>query len=325
MQTSELSAPTRHTRPFFGMTNRAADDTVAVVLAGGKGTRLHPLTRDICKPALPFGAGYRSIDFSLSNCLNSGIGQVGVATQHKPDALLEHLERVWGDAVTGPQQSIAPWRAETSAPGDGYRGTADAVYRNLHLIEELGRRLVLILAGDHVYQMDYRPMLEQHCERGATVTIGCIEVPTEDAHQFGVLTTDDEDRIRRFVEKPRTRAEIPGKTCDRVLASMMPICSRARCVSTRCRRLRLSSSGATCCRGSSARPARSPGGAALRAAPNPPTGVTSGRSTPIGARTWSCSALRLACGSTTPHGRCGRWSELLPGSRPAPRSTATPR
>jgi glucose-1-phosphate adenylyltransferase len=189
-------------------------------LAGGKGTRLEPLTRDICKPALPFGGGYRGIDFSLSNCMNSGIRRVGVATQHKPQALLDHLERVWGKAVTNRQHFIAPWRAEARAPGIGYRGTADAVYRNLQIIEELDRRLVLILAGDHVYQMDYRPMLEQHCQRGATVTIGCVEVPTEDAQQFGVLTIDDHGRIDRFIEKPRTRAEVPGGDRGHVLASM---------------------------------------------------------------------------------------------------------
>jgi len=197
-----------------------ADDTVAVVLAGGKGTRLAPLTRDICKPALPFGAAYRSIDFSLSNCVNSGIGRIGVATQHKPQALLDHLGRVWGDVVTDPPHFIEPWRAETRAPGRGYCGTADAVYLNLPIIEELDRRLVLILAGDHVYQMDYRPMLEQHCERGAAVTIGCVEVPTEDAAEFGVLMIDDDGRIDRFVEKPKTRAEVPGGDRSRVLASM---------------------------------------------------------------------------------------------------------
>jgi len=221
MQDNNLARqPRDEGRPPGDAANALAEDTVAVVLAGGKGTRLEPLTRSICKPALPFGAGYRSIDFSLSNCVNSGIGRIGVATQHKPEALLDHLERVWGEAVTDPQHFIEPWRGETRAPGLGYCGTADAVYRNLHIIEELGRRLVLILAGDHVYQMDYRPMLEQHCERGSGVTIGCVEMPIEDAGQFGVLTTDDHGRIDRFVEKPRTRAEVPGGDRGRVLASM---------------------------------------------------------------------------------------------------------
>jgi glucose-1-phosphate adenylyltransferase len=207
-------------RPHIGAANSLAEDTIAVVLAGGKGTRLEPLTRDICKPALPFGAGYRSIDFSLSNCVNSGIGRIGVATQHKPEALLDHLDRVWGDVVTDPQHFVAPWHAQTRAPVTGYCGTADAVYRNLALIEQFDRRLVLVLAGDHVYQMDYRPMLEQHCERGASVTIGCVEVPIEEASQFGVLMTDGRGRIDRFVEKPKTRAEIPSDHRGRVLASM---------------------------------------------------------------------------------------------------------
>jgi glucose-1-phosphate adenylyltransferase len=197
-----------------------ADDTVAIVLAGGKGARLDPLTRHICKPALPFGAYYRSIDFSLSNCANSGIGRVGIATQHKPEALVRHIDRVWRDVVTEPGHFIEPWPSAERAPGVGYRGTADAVYCNLSVIESLGRGLVLILAGDHVYQMDYRPMLEQHCARGAAATIGCVEVPVEDAHQFGVLSIDDNDRIAQFVEKPKTRAEIPGSDSSRVLASM---------------------------------------------------------------------------------------------------------
>ena len=114
MENNHLARPGRDEgRPHRPAANALADDTVAVILAGGEGTRLEPLTRKICKPALPFGAGYRSIDFSLSNCVNSGIGRIGVATQHKPQALLAHLERVWGDVVTDPQHFIAPWRAET--------------------------------------------------------------------------------------------------------------------------------------------------------------------------------------------------------------------
>jgi glucose-1-phosphate adenylyltransferase len=220
MENNHLAMPSWKEGRSQGFADALADETVAVVLAGGKGTRLEPLTRKICKPALPFGAAYRSIDFSLSNCVNSGIGRIGVATQHKPDALLDHLGRVWGDVATDPRHFIAPWRSETCAPGFGYCGTADAVYRNLPIIEKLGRQFVLILAGDHVYRMDYRPMLEQHYERGAAVTIGCIEVPVEEAAQFGVLTVDDDGRIERFVEKPKTAAEIPGGDRGRVLASM---------------------------------------------------------------------------------------------------------
>lgn len=202
-----------------------ANDTVAVVLAGGKGTRLDPLTRRICKPALPFGGAYRSIDFSLSNCVNSGIRHIGIATQHKPDALLEHIDSVWRDTVTAPGQFVAPWPAEERAPRSGYRGTADAVYRNLELIESLGSRLVLILAGDHVYKMDYRPMLEHHYERGAVATVGCVAVAVEEASQFGIMSIDRNGRIDRFTEKPKTFAEIPAGASasaggDCLLASM---------------------------------------------------------------------------------------------------------
>jgi glucose-1-phosphate adenylyltransferase len=200
-------------------TNDLANDTVAVVLAGGKGTRLGALTHHVCKPAVPFGATYRNIDFSLSNCVNSGIYRIGVAAQHKPERLLRHLDEVWRDVVTGSEHFIAPWTAEERAPRLGYRGTADAVFRNLETIERLDSRLVLVLAGDHVYKMDYRPMLEYHCQRRADVTVGCVEVPVEDAHQFGILTVDRIGRIERFVEKPKTLEELSGGS-SRVLGSM---------------------------------------------------------------------------------------------------------
>jgi glucose-1-phosphate adenylyltransferase len=199
-------------------TNELAKDTVAVVLAGGKGTRLGALTRHVCKPALPFGAAYRNIDFSLSNCVNSGIGRIGVATQHKPELLLRHIDEVWSSVVAGPGKFISAWTAAESAPVYGYRGTADAVFRNLATIERLGSRFVLVLAGDHVYKMDYRPMLAQHRERRADVTVGCVEVDAAEASQFGILSVDRHGRIDRFVEKPQTLDQLPGG--DPVLASM---------------------------------------------------------------------------------------------------------
>jgi glucose-1-phosphate adenylyltransferase len=201
-------------------TDDLAKNTVAVILAGGNGTRLDPLTRRTCKPALPFGGGFRSIDFSLSNCRNSGIPVVGVPTQYKPDALLQHLASVWSGTATANEPLVTPWRAEERAPGRGYGGTADAVWRNLPLIEALGHKLVLILAGDHVYQMDYRPMLEQHRARSAAVTIGCVEVAPEEARHFGIVSLGADDRIARFIEKPRTRAELPDGGRGVVLASM---------------------------------------------------------------------------------------------------------
>jgi len=195
-----------------------ADRTLAVVLAGGNGTRLEPLTRHVCKPALPFGGGFRSIDFTLSNCVNSGVRTIGVATQYKPAALLAHLAEAWSGAPGG--AAVVPWSADERAPNRGYGGTADAVYRNLELIDDFDPRLVLILAGDHVYKMDYRPMLEEHCARGADVTVGCVDVAVEEARHFGILAVGHDGRIERFVEKPQSKAELPRAADDVVLASM---------------------------------------------------------------------------------------------------------
>jgi glucose-1-phosphate adenylyltransferase len=202
------------------VTDNVVERTVAVVLAGGKGTRLDPLTRNICKPALPFGAAFRCIDFSLSNCVNSGLRTIGVATQHQPDALLAHLWSRWNSLAVGADTVIHAWRAEERAARFGYCGTADAVYRNLTSIRNLDRSLVLVLAGDHVYKMDYRPMLETHCARKAAVTIGCVAASVEDSRHFGVLAVGDDGRIERFVEKPRCLTEVPRARGDDVLVSM---------------------------------------------------------------------------------------------------------
>lgn len=193
-------------------------NTAAVVLAGGKGTRLGPLTRQVCKPALPFGAGYRNIDFSLSNCVNSDIRRIGIATQHNPEALLRHIDEVWSGHARRRGEFIEAWPSETRAPVTGYCGTADAVFRNLDLIQRQGCELVLVLAGDHIYQMDYGPMLAFHRSRGADVTAGCIEVPASDASQFGILSVNLEDRVERFVEKPKALDAFPRQYS--VLASM---------------------------------------------------------------------------------------------------------
>lgn len=195
-----------------------ARDTVAIVLAGGKGTRLGPLTRHVCKPALPFGGAYRNIDFSLSNCVNSNVRRIGIATQHKPDLLLRHIDGVWKGAARRRGEFIDVWPAEDRAPATGYRGTADAVYRNLETIEREGSGLVLVLAGDHVYRMDYRRMLAFHRCMGADVTIGCVEVRPDEAHQFGILSVSGRGRVDQFVEKPQTPEALPDG--DRILGSM---------------------------------------------------------------------------------------------------------
>lgn len=199
--------------------SRLVDDTVAVVLAGGKGTRLGALTRRECKPALPFGGAYRTIDFSLSNCVNSGIHRVGVATQYRDQSLVGHIERAWQSTMDRSQGFIEPWRADALASRAGYSGTADAVFQNWGRINALDPKRVLILAGDHVYKMDYRTMLERHANSGAEVTVGCVEVPITEASQFGVMSIDDTHRIVRFAEKPRDPEPLPDCP-DRVLGSM---------------------------------------------------------------------------------------------------------
>lgn len=196
-------------------------DTLAIILAGGRGKRLDPLSRDRAKPAVPFAGPYRIIDFTLSNCLNSGLRQVLVLTQYKSASLDRHIHSGWGryfQAGLGECLELIP--PQQRVCDDWYRGTADAVFQNLYSIERMGAKRVLILAGDHVYKMDYRLMLQFHEQHGRPATVACLEVPdTEAAGQFGVMEIDDQHRIVGFQEKPSNPKSIPGKpgTC---LASM---------------------------------------------------------------------------------------------------------
>lgn len=199
--------------------HRLAQKTAAIVLAGGKGARLGALTVDECKPALPFGGLYRNIDFSLSNCVNSEIYRIGVATQYKDSSLLRHLEQVWPDTSLPGAGFIQPWRAELNAGGGSYLGTADAVYQNWSRIDSLDTQWVLILAGDHVYKMDYRQLLQRQVDNQADITVGCVEVPIQEASHFGVMSVDNTDRIVRFTEKPTHPEELDGRP-GRALGSM---------------------------------------------------------------------------------------------------------
>ena len=203
----------------IGRSCAASTRAAAVILAGGKGTRLGALTRDECKPALPFAGAYRTIDFSMSNCVNSGLARIGIATQYKDANLVHHLQCEWQYSARRRGHQIDTWRAAALPRAAGYAGTADAVYQNWHRLCAWDTELVLVLAGDHVYRMDYRPLLERHVATGATATVGCIEVPLADAGQFGVMSIDRTNRIQRFVEKPRRPEPLPEKP-DRVLASM---------------------------------------------------------------------------------------------------------
>lgn len=194
-------------------------NTYAMVLAGGRGSRLHQLTDWRAKPAVPFGGKFRIIDFVLSNCVNSGIRRIGVATQYKSHSLIQHIQHGWSflNGKFGEFIDVLP--AQQWVQESWYQGTADAVYQNLDILRESEPDYVLILAGDHVYKMDYGKMLAFHVERRADMTVACIEVPVDDARSFGVMAVDGESKVVDFSEKPEHPTPIPGKP-DMALASM---------------------------------------------------------------------------------------------------------
>lgn len=199
--------------------SRLTRNTLALILAGGRGSRLKHLTLWRAKPAVPFGGKFRIIDFPLSNCLNSGIRSIGVLTQYKAHSLIQHIHRGWnflrGEFGEFVELLPAQQRIETS----WYEGTADAVYQNLDIIRNHHPEFVLILAGDHIYKMDYGPMIADHVKRGADMTVGCIEVPLERAREFGVMSVDADNRVIEFNEKPAQPHPMPGRP-DVALASM---------------------------------------------------------------------------------------------------------
>jgi len=221
--TSDQSAGARfsyrapHADPLF--VSQLAKDTYALVLAGGRGSRLKALTAWRAKPAVPFGGKFRIIDFALSNCVNSGVRRIGVATQYKAQSLIRHLQRGWSflggrfgefiDILPAQQQVEELW----------YQGTADAVFQNLDVLRNDGCRYVLVLSGDHVYKMDYGRMLADHIAKNADMTVACIEVPLEDARTFGVISVGQDDRITGFAEKPDQPAPIPERA-DHAFANM---------------------------------------------------------------------------------------------------------
>jgi glucose-1-phosphate adenylyltransferase len=197
-----------------------ARHAMAYVLAGGRGSRLNELTDLRAKPAVYFGGKSRIIDFALSNAMNSGIRRIAVATQYKAHSLIRHLTRAWNFYRPERNESfdILPASQRVSETG-WYAGTADAVFQNIDIIESYAPRHIVLLAGDHIYKMDYEYMLQQHVDQGADVTVGCLDVPLKDATGFGVMGVDTEDRIVSFDEKPANPAPIPGDP-TRALASM---------------------------------------------------------------------------------------------------------
>ena len=179
-------------------------ECIAMLLAGGQGSRLGDLTSNIAKPAVSFGGKYRIIDFSLSNCANSGIDTVGVLTQYRPLVLNRYIGTgaAWDmDSANGGVRVLPPYATQTG--GEWYAGTADAIYHNIDYIDSYDPEYVLILSGDHIYKMDYQKMLAAHKANNAGLTVSVIEVPWEEASRFGIMTTDDQDRIVKFSEKPK--------------------------------------------------------------------------------------------------------------------------
>jgi len=200
--------------------SRLTKDTFALVLAGGRGSRLKELTSWRTNPALYFGGKYRIIDFPLSNCINSGIRRVGVLTQYKAHSLVRHLMAGWGHFRRELGEFVEIMPASQRYSEDWYLGTADAIYQNLDIIHAEKPKYVLVLSGDHIYKMDYGAMLVAHVESGAQMTVSCLEVPIEEAAgAFGVMKVDEENRVIGFEEKPENPSPIPGQK-DLTLASM---------------------------------------------------------------------------------------------------------
>jgi glucose-1-phosphate adenylyltransferase len=199
--------------------SRLTGGTLAIIMAGGRGERLRDLTAHRCKPATPFGGKFRIIDFVLSNCVNSGIRQISILTQYKAQSLIQHVQHGWSylrgefgefiEVVPAQQQLGAQW----------YRGTADAVHQNIELILAHRVKHVLVLAGDHIYKMDYGPMIAYHVEKGADITVGVVEVPAQESRHYGVLTATEWNRVTKFSEKPPDPDTLPTRP-DAILASM---------------------------------------------------------------------------------------------------------
>lgn len=195
------------------------EKTIAVLLAGGVGSRLAPLTEHRAKPGVPFGGKYRIIDFTLSNCYHSGLRKILVLTQYKSQSLQKHLRDGWSIYNPGLGEYITPVPPQMRTGESWYVGTADAVFQNLYMLERSDADRVVILSGDHIYKMDYAAMVQAHCDNFADATVACMKVPIEDAREFGVMAVDGDGRIQEFQEKPEQPQAMPGDP-DHALASM---------------------------------------------------------------------------------------------------------
>lgn len=194
-------------------------DVLTFILAGGKGERLDPLTRDRAKPAVPFGGIYRIVDFALSNCVNSGLRRIFLLTQYKSFSLQRHILEGWNIYSNQLGEFIDVVPAQQRISSDWYRGTADAIYQNLNMIQDYDPKLVLVLAGDHLYKMDYRKLIEYHIAKGADMTVSCVSMPKEESIHFGVVEVDSSNMVIGFQEKPQEPKVIPTSP-DCIFGSM---------------------------------------------------------------------------------------------------------
>ena len=199
--------------------SRLTRNTLAMVMAGGRGSRLQEMTLWRAKPSVPFGGKFRIVDFVLSNCVNSGIRQIGILTQYKSHSLILHVQRGWNFMRGEFGEFVELLPAQQRIEEHWYTGTADAIYQNIDIIRNHDPAYVLILAGDHIYKMDYGPMIAAHVDSKADVTVGCIELPIEQASAFGVMSVDSDWKIQRFVEKPANPDPMPDDP-SMALASM---------------------------------------------------------------------------------------------------------
>ncbi len=200
--------------------NMALRQTFAVVMAGGRGSRLRQLTDNQAKPAVPFAGKFRIVDFPLSNCINSGIRRVSVLTQYRAHTLIQHVQNGWGFLRGELNEFVQLWPAQQqTASGSWYLGTADAVFQNIETLLPHHPKYIVVLAGDHVYRQDYSRMLAEHIKKGADATVSCVEVPLDKASEFGVVGVDENDEIVSFLEKPENPPSIPGQP-DTAFASM---------------------------------------------------------------------------------------------------------
>ncbi len=206
-------------RSDYNTAASACSETIALVLAGGAGTRLKSLTQKHAKPAVNFAGKYRTIDFSLTNCLHSGLRRISILTQYKSHSLNTHIQHGWNFLRPELNEYVELLPAQQRVKSEWYAGTADAVFQNIDIIAAQEPRYVMILAGDHVYKMDYRDMLQQHIRTKAMLTIGCVEVPLHKAREFGVMEIDNQNRVIGFEEKPARPKPVHARS-DQALASM---------------------------------------------------------------------------------------------------------